>query len=178
VSADDRFWSKVEKGSPTQCWLWTGGKQHSGHGRFRVDKDRPSVAAHSFSLELASGSKPDDLYCLHRCDNPPCVNPAHLYWGTPKQNMDDMWARGRNFRGEDRAHSKLTAEQVVAMRQANAAGWTCTDLSKEYGVCVKTVSDIVRGVMWAHVGGPIRTKAKPGKPKGYARIVQADRSAA
>jgi hypothetical protein len=151
-----RFWSKVEKGSQTQCWLWRGGRQSSGHGRFFVVDDgrNTSVSANAFALLLHTGSRPDGAYCLHRCDNPPCVNPAHLYWGTPQQNMDDMWARDRNRRGQDRVESKLTNEQVLEIRELVAAGTTRAETARLYGIALATVNEIAWGEIWAHLGGP------------------------
>ena len=93
----DRFWKYTAKADPDQCWLWTGYKSGSGYGSLKIDGKQRS--AHRLSWELAHGPVPDGLSVLHRCDNPICVNPGHLWLGTPRQNMEDMAAKGRGRTG-------------------------------------------------------------------------------
>ena len=89
----DRFWARVDKSAgPDGCWLWLGGRKHNGYGTTRYRGK--TARAHRVSFEMEAGRTPA-LYVLHRCDNPPCVNPSHLYEGTQKQNMADMIRRGR-----------------------------------------------------------------------------------
>jgi len=91
-----RFWRKVKKGSPDECWLWTAGRAGSGYGQFYRRKNVP-VGAHRFSWELAHGQPvPPGRMVMHLCDNPPCVNPAHLVVGTCQDNARDCAAKGRN----------------------------------------------------------------------------------
>jgi hypothetical protein len=88
-----RFWSKVDKSG--ECWVWTAKALcENGYGRFYVGK-KP-LRAHRYSWELANGPITDGLFVCHRCDNPPCVNPAHLFLGTHQDNMQDMVAKGRS----------------------------------------------------------------------------------
>lgn len=89
---DARFWARVAKGEG--CWLWQGSVSPNGYGRLTVDGE--VVGAHRFAFELTSGAAvPDGFYVCHRCDNPTCVRPDHLFLGTPKDNVDDMIAKGR-----------------------------------------------------------------------------------
>lgn len=89
----DLFWHLVDKRGPDDCWPWQG-SLYVGYGRIK-DGQRGRVGAHRVSWELHHGPIPDGLWVLHRCDNPPCVNPAHLFLGTPGDNVRDMHAKGR-----------------------------------------------------------------------------------
>ena len=90
---DERFWARVQK--TATCWLWTGAIQSAGYGRFVTDEGR-HVLAHRFSYWLHHGEIDDNLFALHSCDTPRCVNPEHLRLGTAKDNMGDVIARGRH----------------------------------------------------------------------------------
>lgn len=96
LSLEEQFWAKVDKDGPvhptlnTCCWLWTGARSTNGYGTFGTGY------AHRASYELAYGGITNGLWVLHRCDNRPCVNPAHLFLGTHQDNMRDMKEKGRN----------------------------------------------------------------------------------
>lgn len=92
---EERFWLRVKKGAPDECWEWQGATVGEGYGSF-FDPGG-TRRAHRFSMELLLGRKlrSNELVC-HHCDNPPCVNPAHLYVGSAQDNVDDMMARGRH----------------------------------------------------------------------------------
>lgn len=87
-----RFWAKVRK-TDAGCWEWSGATSHGGYGVFRLN--RKNIGAHRISYEHSYGSIPSGLYVCHRCDNPPCVNPEHLYLGTPSENAREMRSKGR-----------------------------------------------------------------------------------
>jgi len=89
---EERFWAKVDR--TDDCWLWTACRTTHGYGQFRPERSR-GAQAHRVAWELTNGPIPAGMLVLHRCDNPPCVNPAHLFLGTQSDNMRDMYAKGR-----------------------------------------------------------------------------------
>lgn len=89
---EQRFWKKVHK--TDSCWLWTGAKFKSGYGQ--IDDKGKTLRAHRVSYELRYGVTPGDFHVLHSCDNPPCVNPSHLFLGTVKDNMRDCISKNRH----------------------------------------------------------------------------------
>ena len=152
TTIEQRFWSRVRKGEG--CWLWRGGGGHS-YGRLAADEgghDGPLVYAHRLAYKLHHGSIPDDLFVLHRCDNPRCVNPAHLFLGTVNDNHDDMVAKGRNRKGEQCSYAKLTEDDVVELRLRRAAGESLESLSAAFNVATGTAYDACHRRTWKHVG--------------------------
>jgi hypothetical protein len=187
VPLADRFWPKVDKYGPVpshrpelgQCWLWTAGRNRQGYGKVWVDGE--TIPAHRAAYELTHGSLPDDLWVLHECDNPPCVNPAHLFTGDAAANMRDRDQKGRTARGDAsglRLHperaargsrnghatrpertprgamvntAKVTEADVLAIRARLAAGSTTRQLATEYGVRIELIGRIARRETWHHV---------------------------
>jgi hypothetical protein len=91
-----RFWEKVDRRGFFDCWPWLGVRDHKGYGQFSTGGRAGGMhGAHRFAVQLTGATIPAGMFVLHHCDNPPCVNPAHLYVGTNADNMRDMWARGR-----------------------------------------------------------------------------------
>ena len=148
----------VRSGIPTGlpddvCWPWTRGLHTQGYGRCwdtRVGKVR---YAHRLVYELLRGPVPDHLDILHSCDNPQCVNPAHLRIGTHRENMIEKCEKGRSNtpRGEAAGQAKLTEADVIAIRLASAAGESQRSIGGRYGVSNVAVCFIVRRKTWAHV---------------------------
>ena len=134
----------------TGCWVWTGSLHRTGYGRlmFGPAKSRRARFAHRVSYEVHVGPIPDGMYVLHRCDNPPCVNPEHLSLGTQFDNMGDAATKGRVSRGEARHNVRLTAEQARSIRE-DPRGHTA--VAREYGVGYTTVKAIRDGRTWKHV---------------------------
>ena len=134
-----RFWRKVDKTG--DCWLWTGCVVNS-YGQ--IDRR----GAHRVSYEINIGPIPDGLFVCHRCDNPKCVRPEHLFLGTPKENMHDKIAKGRDTRGSAVNTARLKPEDVDAIRAAHQAGETQVSIGKRFGIGQAHVSSIVREKSW------------------------------
>lgn len=141
---DVKFWRHVDTSG--ECWLWTGGKQPFGYGQFFANGR--GITAHRFSYELHVGPIPKGLFVCHNCpdgDNPSCVNPAHLFLGTHKENMADMAAKGRS-RSWGHPGRKLTDEMILGIRQRYAQGETQQSLAAEFNVASGTIAKRVIGV--------------------------------
>lgn len=150
----DRFWSRVDRRGPDDCWEWTEKSPKPGeYGRFLIYADGKSTAylAHRFAYTMAYGYVPDDLLVCHSCDNRRCCNPRHLWVGTDQDNAQDMWSKGRGQRGENHSYAKLTANQVLEMRSILQAGATQSKVADMYGVNRATVGDIYRRSTWKHI---------------------------
>lgn len=132
----------------TGCVEWTGSTNRAGYGSIKVSGR--TVLAHRASYEINRGPIPDGQWVLHRCDNPPCVNPDHLFLGDAQANVDDMMTkgRGRKARGEGHGAAKLTEEQVRAIR---ADPRKVRDIAPDYGIGKSTVSYIKTRKIWGHV---------------------------
>lgn len=152
-----RFWAKVDKDGPVldarpelgPCWLWRAARQAKGYGRF--DTGTRLDGAHRIAWALSHGAIPDGVFVLHKCDNPPCVNPAHLFLGDAKANGADCHAKGRTTRGERNAQARLTAPEVREIRRLLRAGLSQNRVAARFGVHRGTVCDIGAGRLWAHL---------------------------
>jgi len=165
-SLEERFWEKVDKsGGPDACWPWTARRTKKGYGQIWVSSGK---RAHRVAWEIANGSPPTGLCVLHRCDNPPCVNPAHLFLGTIADNNADRDRKGRHVsprgdasgsrmhpesraRGERHGSAKLTVAQVLGVRRLAAAGVSRSLIARCAGVDKSTVDRIVARKRWRHV---------------------------
>lgn len=151
---EQRLYSHVAINPRSGCWEWTGSKRN-GYGRLtvgsRIDGTRRSVSAHRMSYELNFGEIPDGMEVCHKCDNPCCINPDHLFLGTRKDNADDRERKGRNiiFTGEEQPRAKLTKKAVKNARWERAyKGASFQELANKYGVSKKTIQNAVKGVTW------------------------------
>lgn len=147
-----RFWRRVDRsGGPDACWPWTGTLSRKGYGRIG-DGQPYSSFAHRRAWLFHNGTLPDGLCVCHRCDNPGCCNPAHLFLGTNRENVADRDAKGRTGRGERNRHAVLSRPEVAAIRAEYATGQTSyRRLAAKYGVNKSTIRRVVRRELWAFV---------------------------
>lgn len=149
----ERFWSKVDRRYPDDCWTWKGNRGSNRYGLFRMG-GRQKVGAHRAAWILTHGKIPDGLHVCHRCDNPVCVNPAHLFLGTHAENMADAAAKGRMWqpRGEDNSSAKLTEGDVREIRHLHkVGGLRQVDIAQRFDISRPLVSLIVNRKKWRHV---------------------------
>lgn len=156
IDAIWRFIDKVDIRENDECWEWKAAKKRKmGYGVFRVGVsgiDRKQVYAHRFVWEYVNGPIPVGMYICHKCDNPPCCNPNHLFIGTRADNVKDMVNKGRGrgkiFKGSAHGNSKLSEEQVYAIR---AASGSQTKIAKQYGISDVLVCHIKSRKRWGHL---------------------------
>lgn len=186
-----RFWAKVDVRGPDECWPWTAARSRAGYGllkwRQASGQGWRMIGAHRVSLMIATGQgQKDGQFVLHSCDNPCCCNPKHLRFGTPKDNSDDAWTRGRATppplhagdshpsrtrperrpRGATMWNQTLTEAQARQIFSLHMAGATVADIAARVGCAAHAVADVVRGRSWSHLHGtegcPTREQLKGG----------------
>lgn len=148
---EDRFWEKVDRRGPDECWEWVAATNPGGYGVFR--RSGRNVLAHRMAFELVNGPLPAKrqgrtgargVVVCHQCDNRACCNPAHLFAGSQAQNLADMDAKGRR-----NTFRKLTAEQADEIKAAITGRLgEQKELAIKYGISQQLVNDIVRGRRW------------------------------
>ena len=154
IPTKEKFWRYVQK--TDSCWNWVGGIDKDKYGTIMTCKAEGKIhrkRAHRVSWEIHNGQIPDRLWVLHHCDNPSCVNPEHLFLGTPKDNTQDMIRKGRHgktgCRGENHRNVKLNWEKVNQIRQLFSTGkFTKRDLGKMFNIGDRQIGYIVRFEMW------------------------------
>ena len=158
-----RFWEKVDK--TADCWLWKAGTDRKGYGKFHCpgwhDKSNTMVAAHRFSWVLANGEIPyhdshHGICVLHKCDNPKCVRPDHLFLGTNEDNVKDMDNKKRrvtvSYRGSKHSNSKLNEKDVFEIYRLHKVELvTQKRISEIYKVSISTINHIFKGRLWSHL---------------------------
>lgn len=162
MAVEGRFWPKVMKPMDWDaCWPWQGSGsrgEEPSYGNFKI-KSYASERAHRISFALYNGKSPGPLLVCHTCDNPPCVNPSHLFLGTVKDNSEDMVRKGRGAKRDQRGAlngaAKLTADNVEAIRSMILSGLTNKAIAVRFGVTHQIISKIRRGHAW---GGPALTQ--------------------
>jgi hypothetical protein len=148
----DRFMEKVVKHPEENggCWEWTAATYRGGYGHFRrkVEGKWKMVKAHRYSYELFNGPLEKSLFVCHKCDNPSCVNPEHLFLGTAKENSDDKLKKGRFRGGRNPNHKWLTQEVVDAIREDYKKGLSQIELVRKYGHNRSQVCRVVNHQTW------------------------------
>lgn len=161
-----RFWSNVPIGDSAQCWEWAGHISNKGYGVIKIRQ--VGYLAHRIALFLSVGINEHKTSACHKCDNPKCCNPSHLFWGTHRENMLDMIAKNRanrprgdrHFsrinkhlrpRGERHALAKLTEQQVREIRAMHKSGVTHARIAARFPISRRTASAITTRKIWAHV---------------------------
>lgn len=163
-SFEIRFWKRVKKANPDECWPWVGRIGSAGYGSLYTkapnSKHRNYKLSHRIAWELTYGPIPDGLFVCHKCDNRRCCNPNHLFVGTAKDNMQDAFDKGRlpmfvvngqKQIGETHRCAKLKSHQIIQIREQYRNGIDASDLSKAYGVHRNTINDVVICKTWKHV---------------------------
>lgn len=153
-----RFLSKFDTGPAEACWPWRR-SANDAHCQFWVHGR--SVGAHRMAYEYYVGSIPDGMWVLHHCDNPPCMNPAHLFLGTAADNSRDMVEKGRQCFGERNAHARLSDDDV---RDVLISQKSSRSIAREYGVSKATIQRVRLRETWSHIGG--ESVVPPGVARG------------
>lgn len=162
------FLDRVKRHPRTGCWEWQRGTNRKGYGSVRFGgRSFPTYLAHRVSYVLFCGDLADGVFVCHACDNPLCVNPVHLFVGDQQANMDDMRRKGRwgGPVGERSQFAKLTAADVVVIRQRYGNGESPIAIGRDYGITYNAVFLVATGRKWKHVPGacPSRGYAQPFK---------------
>lgn len=167
TSLAERFWPKVK--ITRGCWLWTGCLDKAGYGQINKGAHAGNLRAHRASWLLAHGSIPRGVHVLHRCDNPPCVRPSHLFLGNDGDNARDCASKGRNFfqkhperhiRGDTHPDAKLSHAKVGEIIRRHAAGETQSALGKSFGVSQAAIWYALNGRTWRRYTEPARGEVR------------------
>jgi hypothetical protein len=168
----DRFWSKVnviyqEDGTPDfdVCWEWCAAVLTHGYGQFYYNGKL--IGAHRFIYKCINGIIPDKICICHKCDNPGCVNPYHLWPGTKIDNNKDMFNKGRNVKGEMKGNTKLTGEQVkqILIDIYNNVYSNIREICIGYNISKSVIIPILDGKNWKHITNQLRVPLEEIKRK-------------
>lgn len=153
IPAIIRFSSKYKIDESTGCWQWTGAVLHDGYGMFR-NENQKNQKAHRWSYEHYNGPIGPGMSVCHRCDNPSCVNPSHLWLGTHLENEQDKDKKNRRrgaAKGEANHRAVLTTDNVIDIRLRFKNSETMESIAKLYKVSPTTISKIVKNKTWKDI---------------------------
>lgn len=146
---ETRFWKYVDRRGDSDCWNWTGDKIRDGYGR--IWNNGKTRRAHRISWELRYGEVPENMCVLHHCDNPSCVNPAHLYLGTNQDNVNDKVAKSRQAVGINNGGNKYPPEKILEIKRLRQDGKTQREIAKTLGVSKGLVYYVITGQVWRNL---------------------------
>ena len=162
-----RFWSKVDKASPDDCWLWSAGNAR-GYGHFWLNGKHFKATRISYSLFWHTD--PGHLQVCHTCDNPRCVNPDHLWLGSSSDNNLDKTVKGRQARGDHHGSAVLSKDDVIAIKTSEK---TTVVLARKYGVGNSVIGRIQRGLSWPHILPELtRASRRPGLVPSDVNVIR------
>ncbi len=150
---ENRFWPNVDKRGPDECWNWTASRQGTNAMYGVVFMNGRKVGAHRVSWILNNGEIPEGLEVCHKCDNPLCCNPAHLWLGTHQQNMHDRTAKKRNNSptGSRNFNCRLKESDIPKILHLKKQGVSDINIGNKFGVSGPTINGIVKGWRWKQV---------------------------
>ena len=146
IPSESKFWSLVEK--TDGCWKWLGSFDKDGYPNFWDGDNQKMMRGHQYSAELHLGDRKGKCV-LHKCDNPSCVNPDHLFFGTHLDNQHDKVSKNRHAKGESQGHHKLTETQVREIRHRRSDSYKI--ICKEFDLAPSTVYRIWHSQSWSHI---------------------------
>lgn len=171
IERERRYWSKVDKRGPSECWPWLASHNANGYGTFRGGQGEQ--LAHRYGWRLAYGPIPDGKIVCHTCDNPRCQNPNHWFIGTPKDNSDDKVRKGRQSHarvtGEKNGNSRLANDLVSQIVALAKSGMTQREIAELTGSSSRSVGKILRGEQWRHItnGESLSTPSRRSSGEGH-----------
>ena len=153
-----RCWAKVDRYAGLDgCWPWTA-SGCEGYGRIgNGESPIRMLRANRVVCEWAHGPCPENMEARHLCGNRACCNPLHVEWSTHKENCADKLAHGTAQNGERNPYARLTALAVVEIRKRRDSGEAQNELARVFGVCEKTISNVVRHKTWATIEQPMES---------------------
>ena len=152
MSLEERFFAKVNKDAPDGCWEWTASMRVRDYGGFVFYGE--NMLAHRASWIIHNGDIPENMCVLHKCDNPTCVNPDHLFLGTQADNVTDMCVKGRKaiFTGDNNSNSKLNTRNVLDIRKHwSAKKMTRIEMAEFFKVDITTINRVISRSTWQHI---------------------------
>ncbi len=143
---EERFWSKVDRRTKIECWVWRGAKNLAGYGNIKVEGKYTN--AHRISYKIHFGEIKKGLVICHKCDNPTCVNPNHLFSGTPQENDDDKVRKNRSLKGIKHPLAKLNEQNVLEIRKSVG---THQSIADKYNVSRRLIGMVKQKTIWTHL---------------------------